>query len=408
MIKNMNKYKIINRKTIFKEYYLFRTFSFLLKIFLVNLISIKNARNLNNYISEIHLVIKGKGTQNILSNSFNTVPSEVIVNGISKGNTCQKTCYLDEDINNVTIKFEEQIETCYRMFYKLQNIIEIDLSNFDASKVNNMNGMFRECKNLEKINFGDINTSSVQNMYGLFYECEKLISIDLSNLDTSKVNNMQWMFDHCKNLEKINFGNINTSSVENMYGLFYYCEKLISIDLSNFDTSKVNNMEWMFGSCYNLKFLDLSNFDTSNVNNIRYMFYYCQSLIYLNLNSFHLRNSVKLDFIFNSIPSYTKICANDEIILNKLSEYHKSSDCSDICFKPNIKIDIKNKQCIESCLNKGYEYELNNICYNECPKDSFLILDDELDNIYFENIKKCYDKTPEGYYLDINNKIYKK
>ena len=68
----MNKYRIIKRKTIFKEYYLFRTLSFLLKISLVNLISIKNTRNLNNYISEIHLVIKGNGTQNILNNSFNT------------------------------------------------------------------------------------------------------------------------------------------------------------------------------------------------------------------------------------------------------------------------------------------------------------------------------------------------
>ena len=138
------------------------------------------------------------------------------------------------------------------------------------------------------------------------------------------------------------------------------------------------------------------------------MFYDCQSLIYLNLNSFYLNNSVKMDLIFNFISPYVKICANDEIILNKLSKYSKSSDCSDICFKPNIKIDTKNKKCIESCLNNKYEYELNNICYNECPKDSFIISDDELDNNNSENIKKCYDKTPEGYYLDINNKIYKK
>ena len=260
----MNKYKIIKRKKIFNEYYLFRVLTLLLKIFLVNLISIKNERNLNNYISEIHLVIKGNGKQNILSNEFNTNPSEVIVNGISKGNTCKKTCDLDEDINNVTIKFEEQIISCYHMFYGLQNIIEIDLSNFDASKVNNMEAMFY----------------------------------------------------YCKNLEKINFGNINTSSVENMHSLFYQCENLISIDLSNFDTSKVNNMDWMFGSCFNLKYLDLSNFNTSNVNNMYNMFYKCQSLIYLNLNSFHLKNSVNMDSIFEFISSYVKICANAQKIIN--------------------------------------------------------------------------------------------
>ena len=129
----MNKYRIINRKTIFKEYYLFRTFIFLLKIVSVNLISITNVRNLNNYISEIHLVIKGNGTQNILNNNFNTEPSEVIVNEISKGNTCKKICDLDEDINNVIIIFDKQITSCFYMFNNLQNIIEIDLSNFDAS-----------------------------------------------------------------------------------------------------------------------------------------------------------------------------------------------------------------------------------------------------------------------------------
>ena len=402
----MNKNKIINRKTILKQYNLFRAFSFLLKIFLVNLISIKNERNLNNYISEIHLIIKGKGKQNILSDNFNANPSGVIVNGIFKGDTCGKTCDLGKDVSDVTVKFEEQVESCYHMFYRLQNIIEIDLSNFDASKVNNMEGMFDQCTNLEKINFGNINTSSVKIMYGLFNYCEKLISIDLSNFDTSKVSNMQNMFGYCKNLEKINFGNINTSSVKNMYGLFYNCSKLISIDLSNFDTSKVSNMQNMFGYCNKLKYLDLSNFDTSNLTNIGYMFYKCQSLIYLNLNSFHFKNSVIMDSIFEYISSYVKICANDEKILTKLQEKSKSSDCYDICFTPNIKIDIESNQCIESCLNN--KYELNNICYNECPKDSFPISDDELDISNFENIKKCYDKTPEGYYLDINNKIYKK
>ena len=210
----MNNYRIINRKTIFKEYYLFRTFSFLLKIVLVNLISVKNIRNLNNYISEIHLVIKGKGTQNILNNYFNKNPSEVIVNGISKANACQKTCDLDEDINNVTIKFEEQIKSCSFMFLNLKNIIEIDLSNFDASEVNNM----------------------------------------------------KWMFDGCKNLDKINFGNINTSFVENMDSLYKYCEKLRSINLSIFDTSKVKDMQYMFHNCKNLKYLDLSNFVLSENN----------------------------------------------------------------------------------------------------------------------------------------------
>ena len=129
--------------------------------------------------------------------------------------------------------------------------------------------------------------------------------------------------------------------------------------------------------------------------------YYCNITIFFNICSFRAWfNTMKIIWaikIIIIITFFITICTNDQKIINKLQEKSKSSNCSDICFKPNIKINIENNQCIESCLNNGYEYELNNICYNECPKDSFPISDDELDISNFENIKKCYDKTPEGY-----------
>ena len=53
------------------------------------------------------------------------------------------------------------------MFNSLNNIIEIDLSNFDVSQVTTMYFMLNGCSNLEKINFGKINTSSLKNL-GVF------------------------------------------------------------------------------------------------------------------------------------------------------------------------------------------------------------------------------------------------
>ena len=55
------------------------------------------------------------------------------------------------------------------MFKGLTNIIEIDLSNLDTSKVTNMSYMFVVCSDLGKINFGNINTSLVNNMENLFH-----------------------------------------------------------------------------------------------------------------------------------------------------------------------------------------------------------------------------------------------
>ena len=340
----MNKINILKIRTITKEYYLFLIIiTFLLKIALVNLIFIKTIKNINNYISEINLVIKGKGIKQILNNNFYTEPSEVLVNGISKDSSCRKTCDLDEDKNNITLIFENQIKSCYQMFYNLENIIEIDLSFFDFSEVTNMNGMFRESKNLEKIKFGTINTSSIENMGYLFYKCYKLISIDLSN----------------------------------------------------FNTSKVNNMKNMFGYCTNLKYLDLSKFDTSNVNNMEYMFCSCQSLIYLKLNSFHLSNSVNIDYAFDSISSYVKICTYDENIKNILSQNGKSSDCSNICFEPNIKIDFVNNKCIKSFLRRLNNNEDNNNNYKRNLEGSFILSDNKQSDYEFESNSNNYDRINE-------------
>ena len=132
--------------------------TFLLKIFLM-LTMIEASIN-----SEIHLVIQGSGEQQLLGDYYFTYkikPSEVLVNGV-KNDSCSKTCYLEGDRNNITLKFDTQIESCNSMFSGLTSIIEIDLSNFDASKVRDMGYMFNGCLNLEKIEFGNINTSSLE------------------------------------------------------------------------------------------------------------------------------------------------------------------------------------------------------------------------------------------------------
>ena len=123
--------------------------------------------------SVIYLNIKGKGVQNIINNTFKYNPSAVYVKG-NLNSTCTKSCYLgdtDGVNNNITLIFNNQIETCANMFSGLSNIQEIDLSNFDTSLVTNMYSMFNGCTSLQKLNFNNINTSLVQNMRYLFYKC---------------------------------------------------------------------------------------------------------------------------------------------------------------------------------------------------------------------------------------------
>ena len=107
----------------------------------------------------------------------------------------------------------------------------------------------------------------------MFYDMRSLTSLNLSNFDTSKVTNMQYMFSVMYNLTTLNLSNFDTSKVEDMDNMFYYASSLTTLDLSNFDTSKVTDMSAMLASMRSLTSLNLSNFDTSKVTNMGAMFY---------------------------------------------------------------------------------------------------------------------------------------
>ena len=183
-------------------------FIFLFKFVLINLTSPKNSLTPNNFNSEIHLIIQGKGVQKLLSDDFKEEPSEVLINGL-KGNSCKKSCYLKKDKSNITLLFERQFESLQSMFSNLEAIIEIDLSKFEFSKVKNMEKMFYGLIHLKKINFGNVDTSLVENMNSLFYNCSNLTSIDLAEFNTSKVRTIKNMFYGCSSLKFLNLFNFH-------------------------------------------------------------------------------------------------------------------------------------------------------------------------------------------------------
>jgi len=366
--------EIINKKLNVK----FTKIHLLLNLFIILLcISASDENNkkifLYNYISEISLVVKGKGTKKYL---FANEPSEVKVNGIIQ-KSCKLSCNMKNKINNVVLKFNNKIKSCSQMFYGITSITNIDFSKFDFSKVTDMSYMFKGCTILESINFGNIDTKVVKDMQHLFYNCKKLKSLDLSKFTTSKVNNFQYMFHQCSSLVKLDLSKFNTKNVKDMSYMFKGCTKLIDINLSGFDTSNVKNMSFMFylcekltslnvssfkttnvermnstfSHCYKLEYLDLSNFDITSVTTISYMFNIGKSLLYLNLYSFVYKSGLPKKSLFGSVPSYTKFCIKDPTTISKLLGKKRKSDCCDVCFSQNAKIDLKNRQCIQTNIN---------------------------------------------------------
>ena len=365
-------------------------------IILISYFSIMKA----SIISEINLTIKGNGLQQILNEDYYLEPDNVIVNGENR-NDCKKSCELTENINNITLIFNDDITTCENMFYGSKNIEKIDLSNFNTEKVTSMKYMFNGCEKLIKIDFGNIETSRVNNMEGLFSSCYALTSIDLSKFDTTNLENTQEMFYNSGNLKSLDLSNFKTTNLKNMYRMFGRCRSLLFVNFSGFDTSNVENMQELFKACYSLKYLDLQNFSASSLTNFKQVFSSCSKLIYVNLRHFKIENINNVDITdaFEYPADYTKYCIEDEETKNYLLG-NKVVDCSDFCFKENVigSLNLDDNDCY---CNEFYKFEYNNICHQKCP-NNLLQIQTNKTNRYI-----CSNSAPENYYLDSEDNIYK-
>ena len=274
------------------------------------------------------------------------------------------------------------------------NIRDIDLSNFDTSRVTDMNYMFWNMHSLTSLNLSNFNTSKVTNMSSMFYNMRNLTSLDLSNFDTSKVTNMKAMFHNSWSLTSLNLSNFNTSKVTKMESMFDNTG-LTSLNLSNFDTSKVTNMSRMFAFMRNLTTLDLSNFDTSNVTDMGSMFLNMPSLTSLNISNFNTSKVTNMGYMFEHMSNLTTLNLSNfdtsrvtymfsmfegmsNLTILDLSNFDTSkvTDMSRMFYNmPNlITLDLFNFNTSQ-VTNMDYMFYLGN---NDIPKD-------KLEKIYVNN-----------------------
>ena len=181
-------------------------FSIIIILCSVSEIMLYNKRFIS-LMSEINITIKNTGKQYVLNSGFAVLPYQILINDINQI-IIQYHYNLNVEYSNITMRWNISITNCSNMFSKL-NIIKIDFSGFDSSKVTNMRQMFYSCTSLTSINFKNFDTSSVIYMGYVFDTCTSLTSVDLSHFNTSTCTDMNAMFDDC--------------------------HSLISIDLSNFD-----------------------------------------------------------------------------------------------------------------------------------------------------------------------------
>ena len=301
---------------------------------------------------------------------------------------------------------------------KAENFIKLIWND----NIANINYLFKDCYDIKEIDMSNFDFSEVTNMESLFSNCISLTSINLYNIDTSKVANMEKMFYNSSSLLNIDLSYFNTSNVETMNYMFYSCVALSSINLSNFDTSKVITMTSMFEGCLHLEYFNLQNFNEICLNNSDDMFKdVFESIVYCINNSNNITNikakleektckssscngdwkSAKKKIII--IDSSCKGCLNYicNSLMDSLREYN--GNCVSPC--PNGILPGNQGMCkceLEQCfecppiaLYKGLCSVCNNGYY---PKEN--------DPLNLGEYIGCY-KDPKGYYLDINESLYK-
>ena len=241
---------------------------------------------------------------------YYTEPEKVYLN--TDSSRMFYSIYYEQEIKNILeidlSGFDtSKVTTMYDMFAYMSKLTTLNLSHFDTSKVTNMNNMFYHMPALTTINLSSFDTSNVTDMSGMFSSMSKLTTLNLSHFDTSKVTNMGFMFSDMFNLTTLDISSFDTSKVTSMRYMFDDMSKLTTLNLSHFDTSKVTNMGYMFSGMSNLTNLDLSSFDTSMVTDMYAMFSDMSNLTALNLSNFDTSKVTTMYAMFRNMPNLTTL-----------------------------------------------------------------------------------------------------
>ena len=241
---NQNKLFIIkNRKKIISNTF-FRIYFLLCLIMPIFSSNKKHDIRKLQTVQKIIIKVSESGEQEIIGTSFSNKPTSIFINGevVTLENN---KINVPEGQNEITLQWDNAFSYCEKMFSGLENIIEIDFSEFDTHTSNmNMKCLLENYKKLKKIKFDNTETTVlIGSMYNMFVNCSSLESLDLSKFDTSQITEMQNLFSNCYYLSSLDISNFDTALVTDMSNFLCNCSSLTSINLLSLNTQKVTNMK---------------------------------------------------------------------------------------------------------------------------------------------------------------------
>ena len=377
-IKNINSINKKNQKRKRNIKYVKSEFIFykiIIMLLIINIFKLNFQRIIVAKDSIITLKVSGNGEQKILNSG--TSPDEIWIDNMSQKNVI-KTYNLNHT-NIIKLIWINGIDDGCIMFKDCITIIEMNFTDFDATKCSQFTFMFVGCKSLISLDLSGLITSNyLKNLANMFENCISLISLNLSTFDTSEVKNLGHMFYNCNALTWIDISNFNTEKVQYLDNMFIGCKNLISLNLSNFNTSNVIKMDNMFDGCESLKIIDFSNLDVTNVTNIESVdniFLNCKNLEYINVKNLESNIALASNY-FKGTSENLMICISDnkiQLISNVINKKNCTLVGCDNNFpehKNSYKINTENGCLTQNCSIINYKYEFENKCFEKCPANS--------------------------------------
>ena len=191
---------------------------------------------------------------------YQNIPIKMIKQ--EKNDINQKESNIINIINDtiiITYKVDKKID----MHNKLRIFGNAFVYNNNSILKMKVNGKYYELNTFfyfEKIDKGIFRVelegiSKIKNLSQMFYKCEELISLDITKWDTSKIINMSFLFSNCSSLKSLpDISKWNINNVVDMSYIFENCSSLKSIpDISKWNTSNISNMSSIFANCSSLK-----------------------------------------------------------------------------------------------------------------------------------------------------------
>ena len=335
------------------------------------------------------------------------------------------------------------------MFFNCKSLTSLDISNFVSSNNCNFGNTFCGCTSLKSINLSNLDTSNIQYMDNMFNGCKNLIYLNLSNFKTSRVVITENMFNDCISLISLDFKDLDMSIVYNYNNMFSNCNKLEYINIKNYRPSS-SGRTYFFSECQkNLVVCtedqELSNIienyeSACNIVNCNENWYEFKKKINNDdgecIEDCNMLDNNKFEYKFKCYPNCPDGTYNNNY---KCEDCHQ--DCKE-CYGPS---SLNNNNC-SSCKSIDKFLYLGN-CVQTCPRisDSFFLNETISQKICKCELIKCYtcsmeslsnnlctscntedgyypiyddlyinnnpfyncSKSPEGYYFDEENYVYK-